>query len=53
MRDVAMVLIIQVPSATCALFAGKLCYDGKDGWGWFILAAIILAIKNYPLRGGK
>jgi len=25
----------------CVLFAGKLCLEGKEGWGWFLFIALL------------
>lgn len=25
----------------CFVFAGILCFYGKDGWGWFLIAGVV------------
>ncbi len=46
MKDVAIFII---GNAACAVFAAGavlLGYKGKDGWGWFIFAALVLGAIN-------
>lgn len=35
-------LVTNFASAVSALAAAYLAYHDKDGWGWFLLAAVIL-----------
>ena len=32
-----------LPSIICAVIAGILALKGADGWGWFLLAAVVVA----------
>lgn len=41
MKPALVGLAANLPSIAFALWAGVLCYDGKEGWGWFLCAAII------------
>lgn len=35
-------LIANVPSIVCIVIAGLVCALGQDGWGWFLLIALLL-----------
>jgi len=30
--------------ACCAVAGAVICLNGKDGWGWFLLASILIAV---------
>lgn len=43
MRAVILVVIGRLLAAiVCAVVGGVLAYEGKDGWGWFLFAAVWL-----------
>lgn len=45
MKDMAVIVTViarLAVAAVCAWFGGVLAIDGKEGWGWFLLASIIL-----------
>jgi hypothetical protein len=35
-------MISMCPFCLLAYWAGRLAYDGKSGWGWFLLALVLL-----------
>jgi hypothetical protein len=37
-----MNVLFLIPSAICAAAAAFLCYKERDGWGWFLFAALLL-----------
>jgi hypothetical protein len=41
-----LLLLFLLPSTVCFLIAGLLAYNSLDGWGWLILAGVIV----YPNR---
>lgn len=42
-QTIIMTLLLNLPSIACVGFGGFLCYKEKDGWGWFLFAALMLA----------
>ncbi|WP_196298448.1 hypothetical protein [Enterobacter ludwigii] len=43
MCGVILPVIALIAPVLCSAVAGILAYQGKDGWGWFLFAAIVLA----------
>lgn len=43
MKETLLLLIANISAMIATVFAGQLAYDGKDGWGWFLFAAIVLS----------
>jgi hypothetical protein len=41
MKNALFVLIISLPSITCAVGAILLALNGIAGWGWFLFIALI------------
>lgn len=39
--DILMILAVNAVSITLVIFAGILCLRQKEGWGWFLFAAIL------------
>ena len=37
-----LLLLFFLPSTVCFLMAGLLAYNSLDGWGWLILAGVIV-----------
>lgn len=46
MKTVAIWLIAEAASIICATGAVWLAVIGRDGWGWFLVAAIMLAVSG-------
>ncbi|EFO7518597.1 hypothetical protein RLV03_000385 [Salmonella enterica subsp. enterica serovar Benin] len=42
MKTMVMLLVFSTP-IICAIFAGILAFNGKDGWGWFLFVAALIA----------
>jgi len=41
MATVLQILALNLVSVTFAIIAGTLCFKQRDGWGWFLFAALI------------
>lgn len=41
MKHAAMLLISNLPSLAFTMWAGYLCLQGREGWGWFLLGGIL------------
>jgi hypothetical protein len=39
--DILLILAVNAVSITLVVFAGILCLRQKEGWGWFLFAAIL------------
>jgi hypothetical protein len=51
LNKIAMLLFLaNLGSLFCVLISGFLAYDGKDGWGWFLFAAICLSVSSYRTK---
>lgn len=35
-----------IPAITCAFVAAYMAFRDIDGWGWFLFAALVLAISG-------
>lgn len=35
--------VVMLPSVTCFVSAGVLCYQGRDGWGWFLVVGVLVS----------
>jgi hypothetical protein len=42
-----LLLLFFLPSTVCFLIAGLLAYNSLDGWGWLIIAGVIV-YPNVP-----
>lgn len=42
MKTATTLLLVNLPSIILSLIAGALAYRGIEGWGWFLLVAVIL-----------
>lgn len=43
MNKVYIILAISILlNITCFVIAGILCYNGIEGWGWFVFAGMIV-----------
>jgi len=42
MKDIFLALVVFSVPITCAVFAGLLALQSKEGWGWFLLAALLI-----------
>ena len=46
MRLILLLFIHNIPATLCAVAAGVLAYNGRDGWGWFlVVTALTCAIR--------
>ncbi|MEH4988152.1 hypothetical protein PO461_12040 [Enterobacter asburiae] len=43
MENITIAAFALIAPILCSAAAGILAYQGKDGWGWFLFAAIVLA----------
>ena len=43
MDKIAIVTLFLMPAIVCSAAAFYLAAHGKDGWGWFLFAAILMA----------
>ncbi|HHA1934808.1 TPA: hypothetical protein ACOEP6_003274 [Enterobacter ludwigii] len=43
MTNITIAAFALIAPILCSAAAGILAYQGKDGWGWFLFAAIVLA----------
>ena len=41
MKDVAMSLVVLVPSTVCFIIAGYMAINGIGYWGWFVFAGLL------------
>jgi len=48
MNKAALTLACVLPSTVCAIGGAWLCYMDREGWGWFLFAALVL----YTLPNG-
>ena len=42
MENITIAAFALIAPVLCSAAAGILAYQGKDGWGWFLFAAIVL-----------
>lgn len=40
-------MFVYVPPAACVIFAGLGALNGVEGWGWFLLVALILGSVSW------
>lgn len=45
MQDIAILILCQIPSIICAVGAVYLASKSKEGWGWFLFLALLLAVS--------
>lgn len=51
MKLTMALILCNAASIFCAAAAAFLAYQGREGWGWFLFAAIIL--HSTPSGGGS
>ena len=42
MKLTLFTFVCLIPSTTCALTAAYLCHGGVEGWGWFLIVALLM-----------
>ncbi|EEJ5470881.1 hypothetical protein AU693_003914 [Salmonella enterica subsp. diarizonae] len=42
MKTIVMLALGFSTPIICAIFAGILAFNGKDGWGWFLFVAVLI-----------
>lgn len=42
-----------IAASICAVMAGQIALAGKDGWGWFLVAAVALGCVSYESKNGS
>ncbi|WP_158674504.1 hypothetical protein [Trabulsiella odontotermitis] len=43
MKDIAILALVVLVPVTCVIMAGILAWQDKEGWGWFLFVAVLLA----------
>lgn len=51
MKLTALFLVANLASILCAAAAALLAYSGRDGWGWFLLVAVLMTTSS--IKYGK
>ena len=46
MIDLLFLALMMIPSIICVVTAGILVYNEINGWGWFLLVAIMLMVTK-------
>lgn len=47
MRDIGLVLLLNLVALVCASAAAFLAYHDKSGWGWFLVVAALTAVTRF------
>jgi hypothetical protein len=42
--DTLKYILFNIPSILCVISAAYLLYCDKEGWGWFLFVAVLLAV---------
>lgn len=45
MKDFAIVALCKLPTLVSLIAAAWLAYKGADGWGWFLLIAVLVSVS--------
>lgn len=53
MKDFLIILAYQIPASICALGVIKLAMEGKEGWGWLLVVALLLGSFNVKWKESK
>ena len=41
-----IIILLLIPTLICVLAAVYLCVKEKDGWGWFLFVAFLMAVSQ-------
>jgi len=47
MKTLTAIILLQLPTLVCIIFAGYLMVLGKDGWGWLLFIGCLLSGGSY------
>lgn len=42
MRDIALVIVVKLPTIFAIGAAAWLAFNNKEGWGWFLFVAVLI-----------
>jgi len=51
MKDILLIVALNIVAIVCLAAAGVLAYEQLDGWGWFLFVGFLLSVTNYTNRG--
>lgn len=53
MKTILLLFVHNILAILCAIAAGILAYNGIEGWGWFLVVAVLTCATNVNTGEGK